>query len=408
MRCSSEREMPSALATRTRRSSPPAALEILLALAILLQAPRVLAAPDLWPLQAPIRGITIGPIENARHPGAGYGSRAYEQAIYEIHQMGGTWISLTPFGRTLDLHATGVDLRFEAPPEENRAAVVRAIQLAHAQGLRVFLVPHLWVESGGWRALLDPGDELAWQLYAESYRRFLLFWAQAAEEAHADLLATGVEQRSWVTGPHAPLYEALIQETRQVYHGLITYSANWDDVEDTVILGDLDLIGINAFYPLAARDGASFDELLEGGAQVAARVRALSDRWHKPVLFTEIGYTTRPNPAVKPWLWPDDMKGVSVDEVAQAYAYAALLAPMLNEPSFAGFFVWRLYSDPDDTSQESELGFSPRGKLAELVLRDAFTCHWASDPYDPGGLLARERSDPPGLYPGLFLAPALR
>ena len=35
--------------------------------------------------------------------------------------------------------------------------------------------------------------------------------------------------------------------------------------------------------------------------------------------------------------------------------------------------------NPDDMSQEAEWGFSPRGKRAELVLRDAFTAHWAGD-----------------------------
>jgi len=87
------------------------------------------------------------------------------------------------------------------------------------------------------------------------------------------------------------------------------------------------------------------------------------------VMFTEIGYTTRADPAVRPWEWPDAMKGVHPDERAQAAAYRALIAPLLDEPDFAGFFVWRVYSDPDDVSQEAEWGFSPRGKRAELVVR---------------------------------------
>jgi hypothetical protein len=99
------------------------------------------------------------------------------------------------------------------------------------------------------------------------------------------------------------------------------------------------------------------------------------------VLFSEIGYTTRTDPAVKPWLWPDAMSDVHVDEAAQAQAYRALLEPILDEPYFAGFFVWRTYSDPDDTSQEAPWGFSPRGKQAESVVRDAFSARWACDPW---------------------------
>ena len=44
------------------------------------------------------------------------------------------------------------------------------------------LVPHLWVESGEWRALIDPGDEAGWTRWAESYRAFLLAWADVARE----------------------------------------------------------------------------------------------------------------------------------------------------------------------------------------------------------------------------------
>jgi hypothetical protein len=144
-------------------------------------------------------------------------------------------------------------------------------------------------------------------------------------------------------------------------------------------LGELDVIGINAFYPLADRDGAPFSTLLDGGKRVAERVRALSQTWKKSILFTEIGYTTRPNPAIKPWEWPDHMKGVRVDQRAQAEAYSALIAPQLDEPAFAGLVAWRTYRDPDDVSQEAAWRVSPRGKLAELALRDAFAARWSTD-----------------------------
>jgi hypothetical protein len=119
--------------------------------------------------------------------------------------------------------------------------------------------------------------------------------------------------------------------------------------------------------------------------------------WQKPVLFTEIGYTTRPDPAIRPWEWPDGMKNVRIDEHAQADAYRALVAPLLDEPLFMGFFVWRLYADPDDVSQEAGWGFSPRAKLAELVVRDAFAATWASDAHRRPGWAPAARV--PGLLP---------
>ena len=345
-----------------------------------------------------IRGVTIGPIESLRHPGVGYGSAAYQRTLDEAARIGATWVSLTPFGRTWDLRPTGIDLTFEAPFEDNRADVLAAIRQAHARGLQVFLVPHLWVESGGWRALIDPGGDAAWARWVAAYRAFLLTWAGVAAEGGAEMLSVGVELRSWVTTPRAASMLALIKEVRGVYPGLLTYSANWDDVEDTLIFGALDLVGINAFYPLAEREGATRAELAEGGRRVAAKIDAFARTMERPVVLTEIGYTTRSDPAVKPWEWPDAMKGVRVDERAQAEAYAALIAPFLDARTCAGLFVWRYYADPDDVSQEAEWGFSPRGKLAELVLRDAFTARWAADgPRFVGADLGRHRARTPGL-----------
>lgn len=344
-----------------------------------------------------VRGITIGPIENGYHPNVGYGSPAYGRTLDECRAMGARWIALTPFGRVYDLDGRGVDPTFERPYADNKADVTRAIEQAHARGLSVMLVPHLWVESGKWRAEIDPGSDAGWATWTKSYASFVKGWAAVAEAAHVDLFSAGVELRSWVTTARAPSFAALVRELRGIYKGPITYSANWDDVEHTTILGELDVIGINAFYPLADKDGAPFGKLLEGGERVRTRVRELADAWQKPVLFTEIGYTTRPDPAIRPWEWPDKMKSVKVDQVAQADAYRALLAPLLDEPRFMGFFVWRLYADPDDVSQEAEWGFSPRGKLAELVVRDAFATHWAGDASRTRGWTPRARV--PGLFP---------
>lgn len=362
-----------------------------LALALALVLPHATYGADA------ARGVTIGPIENAYHPGVGYGSAAYGRTLAEVQKMGAGWVAITPFGRVWDLRGTGVDLTFEQPFEKNREDVRRAIAMAHARGLKVMLVPHLWVETGGWRALIDPGSDAGWERWARSYGDFLRAWARVAEESRVELLSVGVELRSWVTTTRAPSFAALVKQVRRIYRGALTYSGNWDDVDQTVILGDLDVIGINAFYPLADKDGAPESALAEGGRLVQAKVHALAEAWGKPVLFTEIGYTTRPNPAIKPWEWPDKMQNVKVDEAAQATAYRCLIAPLLDEPLFAGFFVWRLYADPDDVSQEAEWGYSPRGKLAELVMRDAFAARWAGDATRRPGWAPR--ADVPGLWP---------
>lgn len=347
---------------------------------------------------AAIRGVTIGPIESALHPGRGYGSPAFERGLDEAVRLGANWISLTPFGRAWDLKATGVDKTFELPFAENQRGMLRAVQQAHARGLKVLLVPHLWVESGGWRAEIDPDGAEGWRRFAEGYRAFVLSWARFATRARVDMLAVGVELRSWVTTTQAPSFLPILRDIRAAYAGPLTYAANWDDVEQTVILGELDVIGINAFYPLTDKQNASDAELERGGLTVAEKVKALAELWQKPVVFNEFGYTARTDPALRPWEWPDHMRDVKVDARAQGAAYRGLLRGMLTTAELRGGFVWRLYADPDDLSQEAEWGFSPRGREAELFLRGAYWSRWASDSVSTRGELFRPTAPHAGVF----------
>lgn len=348
---------------------------------------------------AAIRGVTIGPIESALHPGRGYGSPAFEHGLDEAVRLGATWVSLTPFGRTWDGRATGIDKTFELPFAENQRNLARAVKQAHARGLRVLLVPHLWVESGEWRAEIDPPGDEGWQRFASAYRAFVLSWARLAKESRVDMLAVGVELRSWLTTTHAPSFLPILRDVRAAFPGLLTYAANWDDVNETVIWNELDVIGINAFYPLTDKTNASQADLVAGGREVSKKVEELAQLWQKPVMFNEFGYTARTDPALRPWEWPDHMKEVTVDARAQAAAYRGLLAGMLSTRQLVGAFVWRLYADPDDLSQEAEWGFSPRGREAELALRDAFWQRWASDTRDvERGWIYGNAALTPGIY----------
>src|SRR5690606_20509818 len=119
-----------------------------------------------------IRGLTIGPIESYLQPGRGYGSPALERTLDEVARAGGNWISLTVFGRVWDKHSSGVTLDFERSFAETRENVCLTVRAAHRRGLRVFLVPHLWLESGEWRAELDPGSDVRWRAWERSYERF--------------------------------------------------------------------------------------------------------------------------------------------------------------------------------------------------------------------------------------------
>lgn len=318
-----------------------------------------------------IRGVTIGPIESSLQPGRGYGTPYTERLLDHLAGMGVNWISITPFGRIWSLSSTTIQMDFEAPYEENRAAVRRIIEQAHARGMKVLVIPHLWVETSGWRGEIDPGSPAGWARYQESYRRFVLAWARDAASAGADAFSIGVECKSW-SGRFGGYWRSLIGDVRGVYPGLLTYSSNWDEADSVVFWDLLDLVGINAFYPLADHDGASNAEYLAGAERIVASVHDTAERLGMPILFVEVGYTTRANAAVEPWLWPDDMTDVRIDENEQARALDATFRAFLPNEWFTGFFVWRYYANLDDVSQEALWGFSPHAKAAEPMLAETF------------------------------------
>ena len=55
----------------------------------------------------------------------------------------------------------------------------------------------------------------------------------------------------------------------------------------------------------------------------------------------------------------------------QAQAYEVLMADVAARPWIHGLYIWKWFTNPD-TREEGPRGFSPRGKLAEAVLRRAY------------------------------------
>ena len=158
-----------------------------------LAGSRPAAAQGAVPEPSPaLRGITVGPIESSQQAGRGYGTAYSAELLDELVRLGANAISITPFGRIYGLRATRVMLDFELPYEENRAGIARMIAQAKERGLRVLLIPHLWVETEGWRGDIDPGSPEAWAAYQASYREFVLAWARDAQAFGADAFSIGL------------------------------------------------------------------------------------------------------------------------------------------------------------------------------------------------------------------------
>ncbi|MCP4658028.1 MAG: hypothetical protein GY856_21675 [bacterium] len=102
----------------------------------------------------------------------------------------------------------------------------------------------------------------------------------------------------------------LIAGLREVFRGQLGYAANFDQYQLVTFWDHLDLIGVNAYFPLRhrlvpERGSAELHALLQDGWKgVLSDIQAfrvdngLTDR---PVIFTEMGYTFRANSTIQPW-----------------------------------------------------------------------------------------------------------
>lgn len=103
---------------------------------------------------------------------------------------------------------------------------------------------------------------------------------------------------------------ATIAAVRRVYGGRLTYAANFDQYREVEFWSALDLIGINAYFPLRTLgdpvpDERALSDVLERGwSEILSEIdtfRTVAGVPTSPVLFTEIGYARRADVTLAPW-----------------------------------------------------------------------------------------------------------
>lgn len=212
--------------------------------------------------------------------------------------------------------ADGTD---SAPPQPHaeRSPTLEELESAarrlSERGLRVLLKPHVNRLDGGSRTELEPRDFQRWWA---GYRDYLLAVATLGARAEAEALAVGTELTR-LSG-HEGSWRQLIADVRGVFDGRVTYAANWDEVEAVPFSDALDVVGVDAYYPLVTR--TTFDQLVSWQEHLKrlARLDAVRERG---ILFTEVGA-----PSAAP--------------EAQARAYRAALIALRDS---GGIYFWNLW-----------------------------------------------------------------
>lgn len=226
------------------------------------------------------------------------------------------------------------------------AAVVKAIDDAHAKGLKVLLKPHIDVQDNVWRGEIQPTNPGAW---FASYSQMINSYAQLANSHGVEMLVVGTELSSMVMSPHYNDWANVISQVRARYNGPLTYAASQNDLADPATVsfsGLLDYLGADMYFPLSDAANPSVSELVDGWtnyngfygqANWLARIEAWQSYWNKPVIFTEMGYRSADYGTRAPW---DFSFGGVYNGDLQAKAFDAAFRVFGNKPWLMGVFWW--------------------------------------------------------------------
>jgi hypothetical protein len=260
-------------------------------------------------------------------------------------------------------------------------AIARQLQ---SRDIELVLKPQLWLrdDSKGWLQDISFENGPTWDRWKAGYQRHLMHYARMAERLDADVFCVGTETDQ-LAQDHPVFWKTLIADVENVYHGELTYAANFNTFAQIPFWGDLDRIGVQAYFPLAAQQGpVSISTLTNRWTPYKAALAAEAEEHNKPVLFTEIGYRSAPMAAQQPWAWPmtEEQQTVLPDAKIQSRLYRAFFESVWEEPWFSGTLLWKWHHHEEAFYDERSIDYTPQGKPAEEVI-----LRWYADGPWPGG-----------------------
>ncbi|MCL2443146.1 MAG: hypothetical protein FWD13_06740 [Treponema sp.] len=305
-----------------------------------------------------------------------YRSPEAVSSIEKLKKAGNEWICISFIVRQEKFSSTRINFDYRNTVKDRD--VEFAIKKAHELKLKVCLKPVVNCEDGVWRAEINFPDEnmmgkdVYWDDWFEHYTAFICHYAEMAEYTKCEMFCVGCEMVS--AERKTSHWRKLIKNTRKLYKGSVIYNANWGSEDNVKWFDAVDYIGTSAYYPVAKKGGETEENMYKAWQPIKKRVKELSDKWGKQVIFIEVGCRSAEGCATMPWDFTH--KHFPWSENEQANFYSSCLRTFFDEPWFAGFFWWewstKIYSAAKAKTNKS---FNVHGKKAEKVLKK-----WYSKP----------------------------
>ncbi|MEQ8625236.1 MAG: glycoside hydrolase [Vicingaceae bacterium] len=247
---------------------------------------------------------------------------------------------------------------------EKTGGIEQMIELAQAEDYQIMLKPHVWKSHGAYTGKHSYSTEEEWVAFEKNYENYILHYAKLAEDKKLTHFCIGTEWEQFVQ-QRPDFWLDLIKKVRKIYSGKLSYASNWDEYLKVPFWSKLDLIGVDAYFPLLEAKTASTSELKTALEPYKVALQKLSDSLGKKILFTEYGYRSRDNTTHKPW--KADREG-RVNIKAQENAYEAFYATFWQESYIAGGFLWKWFPNHENIGGVNNNGFTPQNKPVEKLI----------------------------------------
>jgi hypothetical protein len=295
----------------------------------------------------------------------------YGPELIRLAASGAHCVSLQPLYRMESHDSVDIVRNPIASPTEE--SLLRTFRQAKALGLRMMFFPTINIRGEAddptwWRGNIEPRD---WDAWWRNYTAFNVRLATLAQEGGVEWYSIGTEMTSTHRFPDQWRHLAL--EVRQVFHGKLTYSINFD-AHDSFTFGDcLDVVGMNTYDPIAKHDEYPTEgQIRDAWWWIVYKARTLEVRFRKPVMITEIGYPSVAHAHVGPWDFRTDKPA---DPGLQNDLVKGALQVLFNWREGAAVFYY-LYGEGLNhkviPGGEGDRTYAPWGKSVEGTLRNYY------------------------------------
>lgn len=287
-----------------------------------------------------------------------------------LYDIGPQWVALMPFSFMKDKDP---NLRFDVDNQwwgEKAAGVKHMANLVRKKNIKVMLKPQIWVyDNNLYTGFIEMNSEQDWVTFEQKYKDFMLHYAKIAEQNNIEMLCIGTELEKFVT-MRPNYWLKLISEIKKVYTGKLTYAANWDEYKRVGFWKQIDYIGIDAYFPVSAKQSPTKEDIIAGWQPHIATLKAFSEQHQKKIIFTEYGYRSMDYTGKEPW---DASNGSKVNLQAQVDAYNGFFESVYKEDWLSGGFIWKWFTNHPKSGGSENNRFTPQNKPAQETLKKQFS-----------------------------------